>query len=85
MSLGLSVQRGVHGVYATVYDVQGRSLASHDSLRSYGNDWRSIIHAIFFKGAFSVKYWAYAAASSLEEAATASCLGPLFRLPRVDL
>ena len=47
MSFGFPDQRGVHEVYTTIYNVQGRHLASNDILRVYASDWRSVIDAMY--------------------------------------
>ena len=84
MPLGLSGQRGVYEVCTSIYDVSQSHFASHNILRFYAKDPRSIIDAIYFKSAFIEKYWAYFSASLLKEVATFSCLGPFLALPRVD-
>ena len=73
MSLRCSGQGGLHEVYTASHDESVTHLAAYDILRIYASDWRFIIEAMYFKGTFSVKSWAYYSASSVIEAATFSC------------
>ena len=84
MSLGFPGQRGLHEVYTTGHDASVKRPTSYDILRVYVAHWRFILEARHSKGAFSVKGWAYCPASSVKEAATFSCLGPFFRLLRIN-
>ena len=76
MSLGFSGQRGLHEVYTTIHDAPVRCLALCNILRVYATHWRSIVKAIYFKSAFSVKFWTYHSASSFKQAATVFLFGP---------